>query len=458
MKVSPSAIAVLKNRQRKSETRISDLAMSMHTKGQFHPILVRKPDPLKESDEGLRPDSWVLVAGYRRLLAARELQWTEIEAKEITSASELELEEIELDENLQRENLPYQEEVFAKKRIYEVRQKLYKETFAETADHLNIGKGTFWEDVELAKAMEVIPELKDARNKSAAQNKLRAIKRRVELQDLVQKHREGSFDFGEASNHVRLGNCLEVMRGYESEAYHLVHTDPPYGIFLDEIKGGASAYHETAYHIYSDEHYEVMDLLEAVVKECYRILVPNAHMYFWFDIKMHSQIFRILTEAGFAVDPVPLIWVKNVSGQANSPNSRWASGYEACFFCRKGLRALLTPGQSNLLKFDVVHSAKKIHPTEKPVELIKKLIEASTVPGEVVVDPFGGSGSTGAAALELGRNYLLIEKDEAYFAQIIQRLNVLHEAGRKPVSTESAEELSEEEEADWDEAAKRRAK
>ena len=168
-----------------------------------------------------------------------------------------------------------------------------------------------------------------------------------------------------------------------------------------------------------------MDLTARAAHLAFKLLAPNTHAYFWFDIKAHAKVLKILQDAGFTVDPIPLLWVKPGPGQVNHPDSRWGSGYEACFFCRKGNRALLKQGQSNILSYDPVPPAKKIHPTEKPTALLRQLIETSTAPSETVVDLFGGSGSTAEAAIQTGRNFLLCEKDPSYHEGILQRLGNL---------------------------------
>src|SRR5574341_318564 len=98
MKIKLSSIRIPDNRQRTTinTDKISTLAVSMQSHGQLHPITVSHND---------LNDTYTLIAGYRRFLAAQQLKWEEIDATELRDMSELELEEIELDENLQRENL-----------------------------------------------------------------------------------------------------------------------------------------------------------------------------------------------------------------------------------------------------------------------------------------------------------------------------------------------------------------
>lgn len=423
-----SAIYISKDRQRNkvNEGKVAELAVSIQAHGLLNPIVVEPLDRVRFPDA---PPSCThrLLAGYRRLLSHALIKQPTIRITLKDNVDQLEAEEIELDENLMREELPWQDEVKAKQRILEIRKSKYGEGIREVADHIGESRGELWEDSRLAKAMEVMPELADAKNKTQAQNKLRLAVRRANLTEKAEEMRSGKTEIStDLTTRVRFGDSAKLSRELAGESVHLVLTDPPYGISLDvgETKKGSN--HPV---IYADDTYDIMDLTALIAKEAYRILVPDAHAYFWFDIKQHGKILRMLTEAGFTVDPIPLLWAKPGSGQVNHPDSRWASCYEACFFCRKGSRALLKQGQSNLLTYDPVPPKKKIHPVEKPVGLLRQLIESSTAPGEIVVDFFGGSGSTAEAAIQTGRDFILFEKDEAFHAGILERLSKVQSSG-----------------------------
>jgi ParB/RepB/Spo0J family partition protein len=428
MKVKISCITIPPDRQRRkySEAGIQALAASM-AKRQINPITVEESGVRESDGEKL----YTLIAGERRLAAARFLGWQEIEAQLMSDLSELEREEIELDENLMRENLTWQEEVDAKRRILEVRSKLYDESIEDVADHIGASRGGLWEDANLAKAMEVVPELREAKNKTQALTKLRLLTRRVALQAKAAEAAAGASPSAAPEDsfesHVHLGDCVELMSKWPDEILHCVITDPPYGMNLDVAGTKKDTLHPA---IYDDSPEDILELYSKAASQCFRLLKPSTHAYFFFDIKLYYRVLTLLTKAGFVVDPVPLIWAKNRPGQTNHPESRWASAYEVCFFCRKpsltgAHRALLVQGQANLLKHNVVEPSKKIHPTEKPVDLLKQLIETSTAPGEVILDCFGGSGSLGEAAVATGRNFILIEKDPAYYAGILERLKGL---------------------------------
>lgn len=413
-----------RQRQEIKQAKVAELAVSIQAHGLLSPIVIEPLDRTRFIDA---PPHCThrLLAGYRRLLSHALLKIPEIAFTLKENVDAVEAEEIELDENLMRENLTWQDEVKAKARLVEIRKQKYGEGVREVAEHIGESRGETWEDARLAKAMEVMPELAHAKNKTQAQNKLRLAVRRANLTEKAEEIRTSAKAINtDLSTRVRLGDSVILAKDIQSESVHLVLTDPPYGINLDQGETKKGSPHPTIYgEGENDATYDIQDLTALIAKEAFRVLVPDAHAYFWFDIKAHGKILHLLTEAGFTVDPIPLLWVKPGPGQVNHPESRWGSGYEAAFFCRKGNRALLKQGQSNVLSHDPVPPKKKIHPVEKPVALLRQLIESSTAPAEIVVDFFGGSGSTGEAASQLGRDFLLFEKDPAYHAGILERLS-----------------------------------
>ncbi len=454
MDVEIKDIFIPPDRQRKTvkESAIAELAVSIQARGQLHPLTVAPMDFVRFPDAPPHL-KYLLIAGYRRLLASALLKLPSVKVELHENLTHIEQEEIELDENLQRENLSWQEEIKAKSRLVELRKQLYGDSIRDVATHVGESRGELWEDQRLAKAIELIPELANSNNKTQAQNQLRLLQRR---ETLTAKAAELSSGKGDPAllayaHKVKLGDALQIVKAWPSSTFHCIVTDPPYGINLDsgETKKG-----NTHPAIYDDDTYDIMDLTALIIPEAYRILQDNTHAYFFFDIKQYARIFRLLTDAGFTVDPIPLVWVKPGSGQVNHPDSRWGSSYEAMFFCRKGNRALLKQGQSNVLNHDPLPSNRKIHPVEKPVSLLRQLIESSTAPGETVVDFFGGSGSTAEAAIQTGRNFLICEKDPAFHAGILERLSKVTANTTKPQTNQQVDD----EGADWEEAFSRNKK
>ena len=98
-----------------------------------------------------------------------------------------------------------------------------------------------------------------------------------------------------------------------------------------------------------------------------------------------------------------LIWAKNNHGSGDL-NGSYAPQYEMIIFGAKGKRHLNGPRDSDVLTCDNVPSAHRYHATQKPVELLRQLIEKSTEPNEIVLDPFAGVGSTGLACVDTTRS------------------------------------------------------
>ena len=185
-------------------------------------------------------------------------------------------------------------------------------------------------------------------------------------------------------NTIICGDCLDVMKTFEDKSVDLVLTDPPYpnnaGHFVDGI-----------------------DAANTLLKEfqCDRWIV------FWDEM---------------TIPPVPLplvarhIWHRT---NTNRPDN-----YEAIYeFNRDGIKrasrvfphAVIYPGLTGCVEATG-------HPTQKPVKLIEKIIKLTSCDGDVIFDPFMGSGTTCVACKKLGRNYIGIEKEPAYVAIAEKRL------------------------------------
>lgn len=117
-----------------------------------------------------------------------------------------------------------------------------------------------------------------------------------------------------------------------------------------------------------------------------------------------------------------IVWSKGDPGQGDL-DANWGCGHEVILYLKKGRRPI-PKRRSAVLHFDKVRTGTNIHPTEKPVPLLKELIGMSTTVGDFVVDPFSGSGSTSVAAKELGRNSLAFEIDGQYIERSRERLNM----------------------------------
>jgi hypothetical protein len=128
----------------------------------------------------------------------------------------------------------------------------------------------------------------------------------------------------------------------------------------------------------------------------------------------YQEYLEYMQELGFWVDPIPLIWSKDdISHQPSG--LRYPNSYETIFFAQKGRRKLTFPGQKNVLSFKPTSSHSKIHPVERPISLEHLLITQSTVQGEKVLIPFGGSGVDARAAIMAKRQFTIFELSDHHY-------------------------------------------
>ena len=219
------------------------------------------------------------------------------------------------------------------------------------------------------------------------------------------------------------GGCLEYMRTLENESIDLIVTDPPYpttsrghagnsgGMFQKEINKKGKVF----------EHNNI-DCTE-YAPEFYRVLKDGSHCYVMTNHINLIKMLNVFTDCGFHFIK-SLIWNKGnkIMGQY------YMSQFEYILFFRKGYgKKINNCGTADILsvpnKKTKDANGKNIHDTEKPVELMKILIENSTQKGDIVLDPFVGVGATALACIESERNYIGIELDEGYFNIAKQRID-----------------------------------
>ena len=122
-------------------------------------------------------------------------------------------------------------------------------------------------------------------------------------------------------------------------------------------------------------------------------------------------------EVGFQLHNI-VIWKKNNA----TPNRWYMKNCEYILFFRKGkAKKINNPGTKQILEIDNI-IGNKVHPTEKPVKLMEILVENSSNEGDLVLDCFMGSGSTGVACKNLNREFIGMELDEEYFKIACERI------------------------------------
>lgn len=212
------------------------------------------------------------------------------------------------------------------------------------------------------------------------------------------------------------GDCLEIMKDIPDKSIDMIVTDPPYKTTSRGGTGNSGGMCKR--EIFSKgqvfKHNDVK--MRDYMPELFRLLKEGSHFYIMTNHKNLYEMLTVAQDVGFYFTK-SLIWNKGnkIMGQA------YMSQFEYILFFRKGkFKKINYCGTADILdvpnKKTKGKDGKNLHDTEKPVDLMKILIENSSDDGDIVLDPFMGVGSTGLACKDLGRNFIGIEIDKNYFS------------------------------------------
>jgi DNA modification methylase len=202
---------------------------------------------------------------------------------------------------------------------------------------------------------------------------------------------------------IILGDCCLVLRQFPENAIDLVLTDPPYLINYRSRDGRTIAG-------------DISDawLLPAFA-EAYRVLKSGGFCISFYGWSKADSYLRAWREVGFR--PVGhLVWVKSYASASAFLQYR----HEQAYLLAKGQVERPVSPISDVQEWN--YTGNRLHPTQKPVLAFLRLVRAFSLPGDIVLDPFCGSGSVLLAAKLLGRRYLGIELREDYYEIARQRL------------------------------------
>ncbi|MBW2647625.1 MAG: DNA modification methylase, partial [Deltaproteobacteria bacterium] len=364
--------------------------------------------------------------GERRLKAHEKLGREEIEVKYLEDLTDIQKKEIELEENIQRKELDWQEQVLAKLQLHELRQEMYGNRtghtggegwgIGDTATALDQSAGTVSMDLQLARAIQSFPELRKEKSKTTAFKKYKQLQTVLLRQELNKRRKK------DVVPNIIHGDAAIETKKWGDETFDFFLTDPPFGIDLNKK---ADTGKNVSNVDYDDDPYKIMELLRVVSRELYRALKPDRHMIMAFSMTHYVELKKILEEAGFFVDPTPLIWNK-ISGSTPSNGEYFPYAYEPAFWCMKGRRGLNSTA-CNMFTYKRVPHKLKRHPLERPQGLLVSMLEAISFPGELGGDPFGGGGSMLEACMSTSRECVIVEKDEQNYFAIVDRWKDINE-------------------------------
>ncbi|MEO0241953.1 MAG: DNA methyltransferase [candidate division WOR-3 bacterium] len=251
----------------------------------------------------------------------------------------------------------------------------------------------------------------------------------------------------EIKNKVILGDAFEVLKKIDEEVFDMVFIDPPYFLQLPKkelrrwrVKTVVEGVNDAWDKFSSFQEYD--EFIQKLLIEVKRVMKPTATI--WVIATYHSifRIGKIMQDLGYWIlndviwvktNPMPnwlsvrftnatetLIWaVKDKKCKKYTFNKEYAKAFG---IGKIGANVWVLPicNGSERLKDE---NNKKLHSTQKPVELLKRVILTSTKEGDLVLDPVAGTGTTGYVAQALKRNFVMIEINPKYVKGIEERLN-----------------------------------
>ena len=244
-------------------------------------------------------------------------------------------------------------------------------------------------------------------------------------------------------NKITHGESLEILKKIPDKTFDLVFADPPYNMQIGEKlkrpdNSKVNGVNDKWDQFSNFKHYD--DFSKEWLKECKRILKDNGSIWV---IGTYHNIFRL----GYHIQNLnywilnDVIWRKN-NPMPNFKGTRFTNAHETLIWASKSKKSKYTFNYQSLKclnddlqmrsdwtlpicngKERLKKNGKKIHSTQKPEALLYRIILATTNKGDLICDPFLGTGTSAVVAKKLGRKYFGIEKDKKYFSAAYNRIN-----------------------------------
>lgn len=258
---------------------------------------------------------------------------------------------------------------------------------------------------------------------------------------------------------------LEFLKKFPSKSVQLIYIDPPFNTGKKQSRknlktersddGDRIGFKGLKYktivvgeQAYADAFDDYLGFLEPRLREAYRILAPNGSLYFHIDYR-EAHYAKILLDQIFGRESFlnEIIWAYDYGARTTK---KWPAKHDTIFWYAKnpkkyifnyesiGRIPYMAPGLVGPEKaargkiptdtwWHTIVSPngkeKTGYPTQKPLPIIKRIIEASSRPGDLIMDFFAGSGTTGVAAFELGRDFILVDSNPQAIATMKKRLS-----------------------------------
>lgn len=205
-------------------------------------------------------------------------------------------------------------------------------------------------------------------------------------------------------NKITCMDCLEGMKEIPDNSVDLVLTDPPYGIN-----------YQSAWRIDTKRFEKIIGDREIkidFIKEAYRLLKDDTAMYVFTRWDVYPIWLKAIEKVGFKVKNI-IVWDRVIHGIGDL-NGRYAPQHDFIIFAVKGRPIFKNGRPKDLIRATRPNINKMVHPTEKPIKIIRQLIQNSSDENNAILDPFMGSGTTAVACKWLNRNFIGFEISQEY--------------------------------------------
>jgi len=267
-----------------------------------------------------------------------------------------------------------------------------------------------------------------------------------------------------AVDRIIQGDCIEALKTLPEKSVDLVFADPPYNLQLEKdlwrpnatkVNGVDESWDQfTSFESYDRFTHEWLEGCRWVLKDTGALwVIGSYHNIFRVGKILQDLEYWILND---------IVWIKN-NPMPNFHGVRFTNAHETLIWAQKikgnkytfnyqAMKAINQDGQTEAgvqMRSDwrlplctgkerLKINGEKAHPTQKPEALLERVILASTNPGDVILDPFFGSGTTGAVAKKLGRHWIGIETEQGYISLAQQRIDAIPEVAhtiQQPVNS-----------------------
>lgn len=215
-----------------------------------------------------------------------------------------------------------------------------------------------------------------------------------------------------------LGDCRAVMRDL-APVDHVI-SDPPYEAVMQN-KWGVLSRNSPSSHV---RHEEIgFDAIDHMREEVTRLIVERCNGWaVLFCMAEGVRAWRDEIEAAGAKYKRAMVWVKpDAMPQFNGQGPSTGHEMMVSAWCGSGHSTWNGGGRPGVFTYNK-NTPDSVHPTQKPLPLMKSLVGLFSNEGQTILDPFMGSGTTGVAAVQMGRNFIGIEQDAAHFQSSCKRI------------------------------------